>query len=248
VFKLWGTWVMRFSGMSRSRVVQIGVVFFACVLVLLSLAQKASADEFAVSIDVYWMGATLSGNTCVGACNVPSMQFAASFDVNANGTLVPGTMSFLVTSLQPGIVDGTAYAYNATPPSFTVAEGAGGNFTLGAPYSWSGTGSEAGGVIMFLPPGCAYFGSTPCASGSWPPTGNTTLSASTVSINEFIFGDNPRLFNCWNSGCPAGNGEQNVADGGSVVITALPTPEPTSLTLLFSGLVAIGFLVKKARQ
>lgn len=190
------------------------------VVALLSISlfpQTASADstEFEVSINVTWSAGDLYPPcTQLGGtgCNEIAGKFSSVFDVYANGTLVPGSMTFSVSGPD---FDGLAFSFDNVPPGL-------------APYE-----------IQYPPPYGSFFWSTESTetilfTGSASSTG--TFSPSLIVLNCFSL--QCGLFSCADVVCATGG--DNPADGGAVVITQFTAaPEPSSALLLILGSISL---------
>lgn len=202
---------------------KIGFVSFVSLAVVLGFfvfPTTTSADDFDVSINATWLqenvteGCNPVSNPCTGNPTVFD-QFSATFEVNASGNLIPGTMVFTLTpgtDTNPGL-SGGSFMFDTTPPTFTGAEG---TYTVTAPFSWS---SSRGEFITFDPT-------------SWPPSGSETLPLSTLDLNCAADACTVGFFDCVDSLCNSGGA--NAPESGSIIVTAI-APEPPLFVLSLLG-------------
>ncbi|HTU34187.1 MAG TPA: PEP-CTERM sorting domain-containing protein [Candidatus Acidoferrum sp.] len=200
---------------------------------------RADSTEFAISINGSWQQNQFCLSLCTSSSRNPIVDtFSATFDVYANGTMVPGTMQFTFTD------SSFLTTYGASPLSFgpppacepagaSCGEGFPGGTSLPGQQMWS---DSQGYFVDFVPP-------------TWPPTGLESFSA-TQTVPSSVFGETtlgldcvgepgsegcaPFLF-CYDIDC-AGGGDAP-ASSGFITISPLPvkTPEPGVLVLLLSG-------------
>ncbi len=153
-------------------VILLGIPFFA-------QTSRADSIEYSVSIDVTWSNYAIGGgssnpffNICGNTCADTAVQFVAAFDVFANGSVVPGTMTDTLSTL--GGYNGTSgpYLFDTTPLSYTGAQTHTGiPISVGSPYNWSNTFSN---TATFVPPGCTYLlipaSPSVCSPPRWHPS------------------------------------------------------------------------------
>jgi hypothetical protein len=78
---------------------------FAVLLFCVATARPSHADGYAVTINAYWQLGTLEGNPTPPPSPNPELdQFSASFDVYADGSLVPGTMNLSFWSADSDVI------------------------------------------------------------------------------------------------------------------------------------------------
>lgn len=210
----------------------------AAVVLLLIFAAPARADssEFAVSINGSWQ----LGQFCIGcppASSNPIVDtFSATFDVYANGTVVPGTMQFTFTDSYLTNFGASPLSFGPPAPCPSGEPGCGAGFSgkvsLPGQQMWS---DSEGYFVDFVPP-------------AWPPTSSEGFSA-TQTVPSTIFGSTVLgidceapgtnacngMFSCYDIDCATGGDAP--ASGGHISISRLPvkTPEPGMLLLLISG-------------
>lgn len=200
---------------------------------------RGDSTEFAVSVNGSWQ----LGQFCLG-CEPSSPNpivdaFSATFDVYADGAVVPGTMQFTFTDSYLTNSGASPLSFGPPPP----CEAAGGSCENGFPGATSLPGQQMwsdsqGYFVDFVPL-------------TWPPSGAEGFGA-TTGVDTSVFGSTvlgldcvaepgnagcDGFFSCYDIACPAGGDAP--ASGGFITITPLPvkTPEPGVLLLLICGVL-----------
>lgn len=212
---------------------------FLAVLIFAAPA-RADSTEFAISIDGSWQ----ANQFCLGLCASSSPNpivdtFSATFDVYANGTVVPGTMQFTFTDSYLTNYGASPLSFGAPPacepPGPSCGDGFPGGTSLPGQQMWS---DSQGYFVDFVPP-------------TWPPNGQEFFSA-TQSVPPSVFGatvlgidcvgepSDPEcdgMLSCYDISCATGG--DTPASGGFITITpvAVKTPEPAVLLLLICGVL-----------
>lgn len=207
--------------------------------VIFASPARADSTEFAISIDGSWQQNQFCLSLCTSSSPNPIVDsFSATFDVYANGTVVPGTMQFTFTDFSFLTNYGASpLSFGAPPacepPGGACGDGFPGGTSLPGQQMWS---DSQGYFVDFVPP-------------TWPPTGLESFNA-TQTVPISVFGGTTLGLDCVgepaSEGCApflfcqyiqcAGGGDAP-ASSGFITITPMPvkTPEPGVLLLLLCG-------------
>ncbi|MGH9733611.1 MAG: PEP-CTERM sorting domain-containing protein [Candidatus Acidiferrales bacterium] len=217
-------------------------LYFAGVLLaamIFAAPARGDSTEFAISINGSWQ----LGQFCEG-CEPSSPNpivdiFSATFDVYADGAVVPGTMQFTFTDSYLTNLAASPLSFGPPPACEPAGEscenGFPGTTSLPGQQMWS---DSRGYFIDFIPP-------------NWPPSGAEGFSA-TTEVDTSVFGSTvlgldcvaepgnagcDGFFSCYDIACPAGGDAP--ASSGFITISpvAVKTPEPGVLLLLLSGVL-----------